>query len=176
MQAILIDTSTGQELGSAGAGDAPASGPRARRLLMVKDIPAPHAIITDRLLDYDAYPRMIKGCDSLQQYAHSELPRPGKRPLQMMSAKYKIHALHMHFTYYMVHEFDPDERCMVFVCPAGTERSHSRSAPILKEPGGSIHGGDSISTMTADRIWTTPSDTGLCSRPGQSGVAYITRA
>lgn len=117
MQAILIDLQSGKAVGSAGSSDADADvqgGKRARRLLMVKDICAPQSIITERLLDYEAYPRMVKGCDVLQPYARFETKRSGRQPLQTLKAKYSIHALHMRFNYFMVHEWAPDEGCMVF--------------------------------------------------------------
>ena len=85
-----------------------------RRLLMVKDIKAPVSVITDRLLDYDAYPRMVKGCDALSTYETGEVSRPGRVPLKVMKAEYRIHALHMHFTYFMTHYYDPKIRCMTF--------------------------------------------------------------
>ena len=104
-QAIMICLASGMATGSAADGDS--HGPRARRLLMVKDVAAPQSIIADRLLDYDAYPRMVKGCDKIEPYKRYDTPRPGRKPLQVMAAKYQIHALHMRFTYYMVHEWDP---------------------------------------------------------------------
>lgn len=109
-QAILIDLVSGEAAGSADEGDHSAKGPQARRLLMVKDVAAPQSIIADRLLDYASYPRMVKGCDKLEQYDKYDTARPGRKPLQVMKAKYNIHALHMRFTYFMVHEWDPVRR------------------------------------------------------------------
>ena len=40
----------------------------ARRLVMIKDVKAPADIITSRILDLEAYPRMVKGCDYTQNY------------------------------------------------------------------------------------------------------------
>jgi len=82
----------------------------ARRLVMVKDVQAPPEIILDRIMDIDAYPRMIKGCDGTKTY-ESQTEPSGR---QLIKTKYEIHALHLHFTYFMVHEYDPAERCMVF--------------------------------------------------------------
>ena len=82
-----------------------------RRLLMVKDIKAPPSIVTGRIVDIDGYPRMVKGCDRTSTYEVSTAARPG---CQTVKTRYDIHALHMKFTYYMVHHYDPDARCMVF--------------------------------------------------------------
>ena len=67
-QAIMIDLASGMATGSAADADHSSHGPRARRLLMVKDVAAPQSIIADRLLDYEAYPRMVKGCDKIEPY------------------------------------------------------------------------------------------------------------
>ena len=85
-----------------------------RRLLMVKDVQAPPSIITARLLDYEAYPRMVKGCDKFSKYQTYFRARPGKKAIEITKAKYNIHALHMKFCYYMTHHWDPEEMCMVF--------------------------------------------------------------
>lgn len=66
-----------------------------RRLIMVKDIKAPPEVITGRLLDIDAYPRMIKGCDQTATYETTEDPTTGRLTIK---TKYNIHALHMKFT------------------------------------------------------------------------------
>ena len=79
---------------------------------MVKDVRAPAEVITSRILDFDAYPRMIKGCDSLEKYEERDEALGVHK--HIVKAKYHIHAMHMHFTYFMTHEWDPDSRCMVF--------------------------------------------------------------
>ena len=81
----------------------------ARRLLMVKDIPAPPDVVAGRIIDIDAYPRMVKGCDRTSSYETSSIS--GVRTIK---TRYDIHALHMKFTYYMVHMWDPAKRCMTF--------------------------------------------------------------
>ena len=39
-----------------------------RRLLMVRDVATPAWVVMDRILDFPAYPRMVKGCDTLVPY------------------------------------------------------------------------------------------------------------
>ena len=58
-----------------------------RRLVMVKDVQAPPDIITQTILDIDAYPRMIKGCDSTSTYEYSESQETG---LKTIRTKYEI--------------------------------------------------------------------------------------
>ena len=65
-----------------------------RRLLMVKDIKAPRDVIFGRILDLEAYPRMVKGVDGLKIYESST----SKTGVQTTKAKYDIHALHLKFT------------------------------------------------------------------------------
>ena len=36
---------------------------------MVRDVDAPSEVIWSRILDFEAYPRMIKGCDDCRVYA-----------------------------------------------------------------------------------------------------------
>jgi len=84
-----------------------------RRLLMVKDVRAPPDVITSRILDLDAYPRMVKGCDRTATYETSETAH-GRAKLQTIKTRYDIHAMHMKFTYFMVHYYDPTARCMTF--------------------------------------------------------------
>jgi hypothetical protein len=66
-----------------------------RRLLMVKDVRAPADVIAGRLLDIDAYPRMVKGCDQTTTYEVAESEQTGRKEIK---TKYKIHAMHMKFT------------------------------------------------------------------------------
>ena len=83
----------------------------ARRLVMVKDVKAPADVAAGRILDLENYPRMVKGCDRTTNYHVSETQPSGVRTIK---TKYEIHALHMHFTYFIVHTWDPEARCMVF--------------------------------------------------------------
>ena len=80
-----------------------------RRLLMVRDVGTPAWVVFDRILDFDAYPRMIKGCDSIIPYADST---QGK--LRVMKAAYEIHAGPMGFKYFMLYEVDLAQMCMAF--------------------------------------------------------------
>ena len=65
-----------------------------RRLLMVKDIQAPPHIIFSRILDLEAYPRMVKGVDGVKIYES----KTDKKGVQAIKAKYDIHAVHLKFT------------------------------------------------------------------------------
>jgi len=80
-----------------------------RRLLMVRDIATPGWVVMDRILDFAAYPRMIKGCDSMVPYSDKKEGR-----LRVMKADYEIHAGPMNFKYYMRHEIDEHQKCMTF--------------------------------------------------------------
>ena len=82
----------------------------ARRLVMVKDIKAPQELIFGRIMDLEAYPRMVKGCDRTTNYHVSETPSG----MKTVKTKYEIHALHLHFTYFMTHTYSPQDRCMIF--------------------------------------------------------------
>ena len=39
-----------------------------RRLLMVRDVATPAWVVMERILDFPAYPRMVKGCDAMVPY------------------------------------------------------------------------------------------------------------
>jgi len=65
-----------------------------RRLLMVKDIKTPKHIIFGRILDLEAYPRMVKGVDALKTYDD----KTDKKGVRTIKAKYQIHAMHLKFT------------------------------------------------------------------------------
>ena len=80
-----------------------------RRLLMVRDVAAPAWVVMDRILDFPAYPRMVKGCDALVPYRDTR-----ERGLRVMDAMYEIHAGPMNFKYYMHHEVDEKQRCVTF--------------------------------------------------------------
>ena len=82
-----------------------------RRLVMVKNVPAPADVVSGRILDLDAYPRMIKSCDRTATYHFSESQETG---IKVIRAKYEIRALHLPLSYFMEHTWDPTERCMVF--------------------------------------------------------------
>eukprot|EP00965_Chrysotila_dentata_P220767 6191984-Pleurochrysis_carterae.AAC.1 len=66
---------------------------------MVRDIAAPSWVVLDRIMDLDNYPKMVQGVDRLERYAEVDLPDG----TQEIRARYDIHALHMKFTYYMLH-------------------------------------------------------------------------
>lgn len=80
-----------------------------RRLLMVRDVATPAWVVMERILDFPAYPRMVKGCDAMVPY-HDK--REGKK--RIMRAAYEIHAGPMNFKYYMHHEVDEKQKCMTF--------------------------------------------------------------
>lgn len=81
-----------------------------RRLMMVRNIPAPSSVVLDRILDIDAYPRMVNGVDRTERY----LSVDHKDGIQEVRAIYDIHALHMKFRYFMTHRYDSAQRCMTF--------------------------------------------------------------
>jgi len=80
-----------------------------RRLLMVRDVATPAWVVMDRILDFPAYPRMVKGCDAMVPY-HDK--REGR--LRVMKAAYEIHAGPCYFKYFMHHEVDEKQKCMTF--------------------------------------------------------------
>lgn len=80
-----------------------------RRLIMVRDIETPAWVVMDRLLDFDAYPRMIKGCELLVPYADTE-----QGGVRTVKATYEIKVAHMKLRYYMLHQIEMAQRCMVF--------------------------------------------------------------
>ena len=43
---------------------------------MVRDVDAPSEVIWSRILDFEAYPRMIKGCDDCRVYATEQTAEP----------------------------------------------------------------------------------------------------
>ena len=47
-----------------------------RRLIMVRDVATPAWVVMDRILDFPAYPRMVKGCDALVPYKDTREARP----------------------------------------------------------------------------------------------------
>jgi len=81
-----------------------------RRLLMVRDIQSPAYVVMDRILDLDAYDRMVKGVDRVRRYGSAKL-RDGTEEIR---AVYDIHALHLKFKYFMLHRYDPKQRCLTF--------------------------------------------------------------
>ncbi|KAL3895064.1 MAG: hypothetical protein SGPRY_013621 [Prymnesium sp.] len=69
-----------------------------RRLLMVKDIKAPAEVTMGRILDFDRYGEMVKGCDSCERYEMSE-----EDGIKRIKCSYKVHAASMRFHYFMEH-------------------------------------------------------------------------
>ena len=80
-----------------------------RRLLMVKDIHAPADVIMGRILDFDRYSKMVKGCDSCVPYSLQEVAG-----LRIIKCSYKIRAATMRFHYFMEHTYDPEQNCLVW--------------------------------------------------------------
>jgi len=80
-----------------------------QRLIMVQDIQAPAHVVLGRIMDVNKYAEMVSGCDRSVVYANGE--QGGQ---QVVKSEYEIHALHMHFTYFVTHIYDPAQRCMVF--------------------------------------------------------------
>lgn len=80
-----------------------------RRMVMVRNIPVPAAIVMDRIMDIENYETMVKGVDRVKAY--SDIEEDGVRTLK---CSYEIHALHMHFKYWMSHIYDPEQQCMIF--------------------------------------------------------------
>lgn len=80
-----------------------------RRLLMVKDIFAPADVVMGRILDFDRYKDMVKGCDECERYEMSE-----SNGLKTIKCSYKIHAASMRFHYFMEHTFDPRQHCLTW--------------------------------------------------------------
>lgn len=81
-----------------------------RRLLMVRDVKAPKEIVLERIGDFDAYPRMVKGCDGCKVYKREERADGSEE----VRCEYRIHALHMKFKYYMTHYVDNVNGCVVW--------------------------------------------------------------
>jgi len=80
-----------------------------RRLIMVQDIKAPCAVVLGRIVDFENYPRMVSGVNSLATYATDT-----KDGVTITKSFYEISAVHLKLQYYMTHYFDPKERCMTF--------------------------------------------------------------
>ena len=78
-----------------------------RRLIMVRDVQTPSWVVMDRLLDFDAYPRMIKACELLEPYADEQ-----HGGVRTMKATYEIKVAHMKLRYHMQH--DIKDQCMTF--------------------------------------------------------------
>ena len=54
---------------------------------------------------------MVNGVDRTATYEQNSVERPG---CSTVKVRYDIHALHMKFTYFMTHHYDPTQRCLVF--------------------------------------------------------------
>lgn len=80
-----------------------------RRMIMVQDIPVPSSIVLGRIMDLNAYDRMVSGVDSCVRYASAE-----SHGVQTVKAEYEIHALHLKYKYFVEHTYDPKAQCMVF--------------------------------------------------------------
>ena len=78
-----------------------------RRLIMVRDVKTPAWVVMDRLLDFDAYPRMVKGLELLEPYADEQ-----KDGVRRVKATYEIKVAHIKLRYYMLH--DIKDQCMTF--------------------------------------------------------------
>lgn len=64
-----------------------------RRLLMVRDVATPAWVVMDRILDFPAYPRMVKGCDAMVPYHDKREARPRQRNTRRRGARTAAHAL-----------------------------------------------------------------------------------
>lgn len=82
----------------------------ASRLVMVQDIQAPANIVLGRIVDFDAYDRMVSGVDSCVTYCSST----EGSGLQTTKATYQISALHLKLKYFVEHHYDPAARCVTF--------------------------------------------------------------
>ena len=80
-----------------------------RRLIMVRDVETPAWVVMDRILDFDAYPRMINGCDALSPYADVQRARA-----YLPTAPPHITAWHRRR-----------------VCPRSGRRTHARTRRLL---------------------------------------------
>jgi hypothetical protein len=80
-----------------------------RRMIMVQDISTPASVVLGRILDLNAYDRMVSGVDSCLTYCSSD-----SGGLQTVKSTYEISALHMKYKYYVEHTFDPSANCMTF--------------------------------------------------------------
>jgi len=80
-----------------------------RRLIMVQDIPVPSSVALGRIMDVDAYDRMVSGVDRCVTYASSE-----SSGMRTVKSTYEISALNIKYTYHVEHLYDPKAQCMVF--------------------------------------------------------------
>jgi len=82
---------------------------QAHRMIMVQDIPAPSSVVMERILDLNAYDRMVAGVDRCVTYASNDLGAT-----RTIKSTYEISALHMRLKYFVEHTYDPEASCMVF--------------------------------------------------------------
>ena len=80
-----------------------------RRLLTVKDIEAPSEVVIGRILDFNRYSKMVKGCVQCTPYSLTE-----QSGLRIIKCSYTIRAAHMRLTYFMEHTFDPSQNCLIW--------------------------------------------------------------
>ena len=66
-------------------------------------------LLRRRIMDLDAYDRMVSGVDSCVTYASSDASG-----VRVVKSTYEISALHMRFKYFVEHVYDPKAHCMVF--------------------------------------------------------------
>ena len=80
-----------------------------RRMIMVQDVPTPSSVVLGRIMDLNAYDRMVSGVDSCVTYCSDT-----SNSLQTVKSTYEISALHMKYKYFVEHVFDPSANCMTF--------------------------------------------------------------
>jgi len=80
-----------------------------RRLIMVQDIAAPSSVVLGRIMDLNAYGRMVSGVDRCVTYESAE-----ESGVQTVKSEYDISALHLKYKYFVEHTYDPTARCMTF--------------------------------------------------------------
>lgn len=80
-----------------------------QRLIMVQDIQAPASVVLGRIVDFDAYDRMVSGVNSCVTYCSNT---DGGR--QTTKATYEISALHLKLKYFVEHHYDANARCVTF--------------------------------------------------------------
>ncbi len=81
----------------------------ARRMIMVQDIPAPNAVVMDRIMDLEQYGAMV---DNVQQVANYETST--HKAVRTIKSTYDVSVIGMKFKYFMEHHYDPAQNCMVF--------------------------------------------------------------
>ncbi len=80
-----------------------------QRATSVQDVPAPPEVVWDRIMDLEAYPRMVEGVTACSIYRRSKSGRT-----QEVYAKYKAGAGPFNVEYFIRHDFEPSKNAMTF--------------------------------------------------------------